>query len=133
MLGPRELLLDVGWSGELVAGAGRRVMHRPDLVGVVSGRRPAAIEVELARKSKTRLRAILGLHATWIATGRSGACVYVCGDDAIRELVISQAALAGLRLQDGGLRVELLETVKKLALAGSPEPAPQARLAGALR
>jgi hypothetical protein len=59
--------------------------------------------------------------------------VYVCGDDAIRELVVSQAALAGLRLEDGGLRAELLETVKELALAGSAEAAAEARLAGATR
>jgi hypothetical protein len=133
MLAPRELLLDDGWSGELSVGPGRRVVHRPDLVGVVPGRRPAAIEVELARKSKARLRAILGLHARWIATGRSGACVYVCGDAAIRELVLSQAAQAGLRLEDGGLRVELLETIKELALAASADAAAETRLAGATR
>ena len=133
MLAPRELLLDDAWSGELSAGPGRRVVHRPDLVGVVPGRRPAAIEVELARKSKARLRAILGLHARWIAAGRSGACVYVCGDDAIRELVVSQAALAGLRLEDGGLRVELLETIKELALAASAEAIAETRVVGAPR
>ena len=109
------------------------MVHRPDLVGVVPGRRPAAIEVELARKSKARLRAILGLHARWIAAGRSGACVYVCGDDAIRELVVSQAALAGLRLEDGGLRVELLETIKELALAASAGAIAETRVVGAPR
>jgi hypothetical protein len=132
MLGPRELLVDDDWRGELNAGAGRLVVHRPDLVGVVPGRHPAAIEVELARKSKARLRAILGLHAGWIATGRSGACVYVCGDDVVRELVIGQGALAGLR-PEGSLRVELLQTIKKLALAASDEAAAGTRLAGAAR
>ncbi|MGO9791584.1 MAG: hypothetical protein ACLP8S_19400 [Solirubrobacteraceae bacterium] len=133
MIGPRELLLDDAWSGELSVGSGRRVVHRPDLVGVVPGRRPAAIEVELARKSKARLRAILGLHARWIAAGRSGACVYVCGDEAIRELVVSQAALAGLRLEDGGLRVELLERIKELALAAGADALAETRMAGATR
>ena len=108
-------------------------MHRPDLVGVVPGRRPAAIEVELARKSKARLRAILGLHARWIATGRSGACVYVCGNDKIRELVVSQAALAGLHPQDGGLRVELLDTIKQLALSANAAGEIEPRVAGATR
>jgi len=132
MLGPRELLVDDSWRGELNGvSTPRRAVHRPDLVGVVPSRRPAAIEVELARKSKARLRAILSLHARWIATGRSGACVYVCGDEAMRELVISQAALAGLRLEDRSLRVELLETVKELALAASDEAAARTRLAGA--
>ena len=134
MLGPRELLIDDSWSGELSGLAGpRRTMHRPDLIGVVPTRRPAAIEVELRRKSKPRLRAILDLHARWIATGRSGACVYVCGDAAMRELVTSQAALAGLSLEDGGLRIELLETIKQLAIAAADETTARARVAGAPR
>ncbi len=133
MLGPRELLVDDSWRGELsgISSRGQSLMHRPDLVGVVPSRRPAAIEVELARKSKARLRAILSLHARWIATGRSGACVYVCGDEVIRELVISQAGLAGLSLEDRSLRVELLETIKELALAASDEAGARTRLAGA--
>jgi hypothetical protein len=134
MLGPRELLVDDSWSGELSGLAGpRRTMHRPDLVGVVPTRRPAAIEVELTRKSKPRLRAILDLHARWISTGRSGACVYVCGDAAMRELVTSQAALAGLRLEDGGLRIELLETIKQLAIDAADETTARARVAEAAR
>jgi hypothetical protein len=134
MLGPRELLVDDSWSGELIGLAGpRRTMHRPDLVGVVPSRRPAAIEVELRRKSNSRLPAILNLHARWIATGRSGACVYVCGDAVMRELVISQAEIAGLTLEDGGLRIELLETIKQLAIAAADETAARARVAGAAR
>ncbi len=67
ILGPRELLVDDSWRGELNGvSTPRRAVHRPDLVGVVPSRRPAAIEVELARKSKARLRAILSLHARWI-------------------------------------------------------------------
>ena len=69
------------WQGEVKAVAGsRRLVHPPDLVGIVPGRRPAVIEVELARKSKARLRAILGLYCRWIANGKVGACVYVCGN-----------------------------------------------------
>ena len=37
------------------------------------------IEVELASKSKARLRSVLALHAAWIAAGKTGAVVYVCG------------------------------------------------------
>ena len=59
--------------------------------------------------------------------------MYVCGDDAIRELVVCQAALAGLRLEDGGLRVELLDTIKELALAASADAASETRVAGAAR
>jgi len=99
----------------------RRLVHTPDLVGIVPGRRPAAIEVELARKSKARLRAILGLHLRWIASGKTGACVYICGKIDVYKLVVAQAEQVGLRATDGSLRatdgslrVEMLETVKEL-------------------
>lgn len=117
MLGPRELLEHDRWRGELLGLPGpRELFHRPDLVGVVPGRRPAAIEVELRRKSKARLRAILTLHARWIATGQSGACLYVCGDEEIRRLVLAQADHVGLDLDSGSLRVELLDAIKQLAV-----------------
>lgn len=120
MLGPRELLVHDSWSGELRGLSGPRdVVHRPDLVGVVPGRRPAAIEVELKRKSKARLRAILSLHARWIAAGQSGACVYVCRDEEIRQFVLGQAALVGLDPDNGSLRLELLDAIKRLALDAS--------------
>ena len=62
MLGPRELAADQTWHGQLTGLPGRRlVTHVPDLVGIVPGQRPATVEVELTRKTKTRLRAILGL------------------------------------------------------------------------
>ena len=100
------------------------MVHRPDLVGVVPGRLPAAIEVELTRKSKARLRAILGLHASWIATGRSGACVYVCGNTDVLDLVVAQAEQVGLDVANGSLRVELLDTIRALAL-GQPDGVPR--------
>jgi hypothetical protein len=115
MVGPRELIADQSWQGQVKAAPGsRRLVHTPDLVGIVPGRRPAAIEVELTRKSKARLRAILGLYSRWIASGKLGACVYVCGNEDVRKLVITQAEHIGLRAADGSLRVEMLETVKEL-------------------
>jgi hypothetical protein len=117
MLGPRELVVRDEWRGELTGLSGsRRLEHRPDLVGVVPGRRPAVIEVELTRKSKVRLRAILGLHARWIAAGRAGACVYVCGSSEVRDLVLGQAPHAGLTVASGCLRVELLDAIKEKAI-----------------
>jgi hypothetical protein len=120
MLGPRELLVHDSWRGALRGLTGLRdVVHRPDLVGVAPGRRPAAIEVELKRKSKARLQAIMSLHARWIAAGQSGACMYVCGDDGIRRFVVAQATLVGLNTDSGSLRVELLEAIKELAREAS--------------
>jgi hypothetical protein len=134
MLGSRELLVRPAWRGELLGLPGpRELVHRPNLVGVVQGRRPAAVEVELRRKSKSRLRAILKLHARWIASGQSGACVYVCGDEEIRRLVLAQAAPAGLDPEDGSLRTELLMTIKQLALEASENVPRGTRVAGAIR
>jgi hypothetical protein len=134
MLGPRELLVQGSWRGELLGLPGaRELVHRPDLVGIVPGRRPAAVEVELRRKSKARLRAILRLHARWIAAGQSGACVYVCGDEEIRKLVLAQAGLVGLEEADGSLRIELLETIRRLAVEASGSVPRGTRLAGAAR
>jgi hypothetical protein len=115
LVGPRELIGDESWQGEVRVGPGsRRLVHTPDLVGIVPGHRPAAIEVELARKSKARLRAILGLHSRWIANGKTGACVYICGNAEVHKLVIAQAEHVGLRTSDGSLRVELLATIKEI-------------------
>jgi hypothetical protein len=115
LVGPRELIADESWQGEVKAAPGaRRLIHTPDLVGIVPGHRPAAIEVELARKSKARLRAIMALHTCWIASGKTGACVYICGNKDVHKLVIAQAQHAGLRISDGSLRVEMLETIKQL-------------------
>lgn len=41
LVGPRELLADDAWRGELEGVSGRRAAHRPDVIGVVPGRRPA--------------------------------------------------------------------------------------------
>jgi hypothetical protein len=134
MLGPRELLMHAAWSGELTGLPGPRdIVHRPDLVGIVPGRRPAAVEVELKRKSKARLRAILTLHARWIAAGQSGACVYVCGDEEIQHFVLGQAAIVGLDPDDGSLRVELLREIKTLALDATESVPRGTRAAGAGR
>jgi hypothetical protein len=116
MLAPRELLCTDQWRGELTL-PGSHVSHRPDLVATVPGKTPVAIEVELQRKAKHRLRAILGLHAKWIAAGQSAGCVYVCADEAIRELVASEAVEVGLREADRTLRVELLAEIRAQALA----------------
>ena len=118
MVAPRELIVDRSWRGDVKGAPGsRRLVQTPDLVGIVPGRRPAVIEVELARKSKTRLRAILELYSSWIASGKIGACVYVCGNTDVRKLVVAQAEQVGLRVADGSLRVEMLEAIKDLVRA----------------
>ncbi len=73
------------------------------------------VEVELASKSLARLRAILALHASWMAAGKSGAVIYVCGPQRLADRVLAQAAQLGLAPDRKTLRVELLDTVRATA------------------
>ena len=98
-------------------------IHRPDLAaGTVSGGGLVPIEVELASKSTVRLRAILALHASWIAARHSSAVIYICGTRKVTERVHQQAAEVGLRPENKTLRIELLETVCDAAIAARREP-----------
>lgn len=117
--GCREVLVDPVWAGTVRwhdhKGA-HRAGHRPDLACVLDGGR-VAIEVELAQKSTERLRAIPGLHARWRASGTSSGVLYVCGDQDGRDRIRTTAGAAGLlTAKGGGLRVELLETIRAQTL-----------------
>jgi hypothetical protein len=120
MLGSRELLIDDFWRGELEwqerDGLRRRV-HRPDLVGGLAGGPMLPIEVELASKSKARLRSVLALHAAWIAAGKTGAVVYVCGSSRVADRVRAEAGELGLRREQKTIRVELLADIREQAVA----------------
>jgi hypothetical protein len=119
MLGPREVLVDPSWRGEVSWRDGRghhESGHRPDLAGGVAGGELLPIEVELQSKSKPRLRAILSLYARWIAAGKTGAVIYVCGDEFLRGRVVGEGAELGLKEESRTLRVELLEDIRREAL-----------------
>jgi hypothetical protein len=99
IIGARELLLDDSWRGELEwleRGGMKRRGHRPHLV---AGLTPAGalmpIEVELANKSNARLRAILALHASWIAARKTAAVIYTA------RPASSPTVYAGKRLRSG--------------------------------
>jgi hypothetical protein len=110
-VGPRELLADAVWSDQITwqDSHGRRsASHRPDLlIHLPSG--IAAIEVELARKSTERLRAILDLHDRWRNAGASRGVIYICADQDGVDRIRGLADQHGL-CPHGGLRTELLET-----------------------
>jgi len=119
LLGARELLDSDEWSGGISwrdRSGFKNAKHRPDLIARPRGGGHIAIEVELAKKSAKRLRAILSRHAVWRSNGRTGGVVYVCADEEGRERITKQAAGIGL-VRGGGLRVELLDTIKAQALA----------------
>jgi hypothetical protein len=119
--GSRSLLLDDGWKGELEwleRDGLRRRAHRPDLLtGQRADGRLLPVEVELSNKSPKRLRAVLGLHAAWIAAGKTSATIYVCGPNQLAERVRREAAEFGLSSERKTLRVELLATVITAARA----------------
>lgn len=120
MAGPRQLLADEFWRGELewMERSGlRRRGHRPDLAGGLPAGGPLLpIEVELASKSLPRLRAILGLHASWVAAGKTPAVIYICGDSNLADRVRHEAQGVGLAPERKTLRVELLDTIRHSAI-----------------
>ena len=130
-IGPRELLDDPAWSGDLHwrdRSGFKRSGHRPDLIGVVREHR-LPLEVELAPKSKPRLEAILSLHLAWFAAGKSDAVIYICGDEDGYRRIKRAAERVGLHNRDDFLRIELLATIKEETVAAF-EAARTARAAG---
>ena len=125
MVGPRELLADDQWQGELrwsERGSIRTRGHRPDLLAAMTHDGPLMpVEVELATKSIARLRAVLALHARWITTSRVRALVYVCGTENLAQRVRDEARPLGLSDQRRTLRIELLDSVKAATRANGSQ------------
>ncbi|MGH2867330.1 MAG: hypothetical protein ACRDNK_07145 [Solirubrobacteraceae bacterium] len=119
MVGPRELLVRTHWRGELrfrERGELRRRGHRPDLVGRLPDGQLLPIEVELSEKSSARLKAVLELHAEWLSAGKSAAVIYVCGDEEIAGRVLVDGGQAGLSVDRGTMRIELVGTIQREAV-----------------
>ena len=119
-LGPRELLISTEWAEPLKwqdRSGVKRSGHRPDLVGFLPDGKPVTIEVELVAKSRSRLAAILGVHRGWSYTKNSRGVVYICGGEAAQRRIERAGKRAGLYLEDGFLRIELLDTIKEQARA----------------
>jgi hypothetical protein len=116
-LGDRELLEDPGWSGR-ISWHDHDARHRPDLIAITPNGGHAAIEVELAQKSIERLRAIITMYGHWWASGIG--VIYICGDQDGCDRVKRVAEKTGLiATGEGGLRIELLETIKRQAVEAS--------------
>jgi hypothetical protein len=119
MVGSRELLARTDWRGELrfrERGELRRRGHRPDLGGRLPDGQLLPIEVELTEKSSARLKAVLALHSEWISAGKSGGVIYVCGDEEIAERVLADGAQAGLSVDRGTMRIELVAAIQREAV-----------------
>lgn len=101
----REIAQDAFWRRDVRYGDRRgtvHVTHRPDLGLQIAGR-PAAIEVELARKTRARLLGILSMYAEHSDADDAPlyGVLYVCDRDDVADAV----QRAGI---DAGLRVEAL-------------------------
>jgi len=119
MIGPRGLLNDERWQGEVRWRERyeiRRRGHRPDLAGRLPDGRWMPVEVELSHKSRARLNAVLDLHADWIRKGHSPALIYICADQHLADRVHAAGTRAGLSIEYGTLRIEILESIKRETL-----------------
>ena len=118
--GPREIEADESWTGQIRwrdRRGQRTTGHRPDVAWLAPGGR-VAIEVELTRKSTARLCGILELHRRWQTTGQSAGVIYICAHEHMRQRIIQLAGEQDLRTGSGGsLRVDLLETIRRQAIA----------------
>lgn len=119
-LGEPELRHSGEWGERLAwfeAYGLRKSGHRPDLIAWAPSGNPYAIEVELARKSKARLNAILSLHNDWMLHGKVRVLLYIVGDQyAARRIRLGMQRK--LYLSEGRVRIELLDTIKQETIEG---------------
>ena len=121
--GPREVLTDpdlkrtVIWSTRSDL---RRSGHRPDLMmyalpGLL------AVEVELQRKSASRMCGIASMYRAWADEGGITGVLYVCADARLADHVSAHAARAGIP-HGGALWIELLDDIREQARGGTRRP-----------
>jgi len=119
-LGEPEIRHSGEWAERLIwydSRGWKKSGHRPDLIAWAPNEDVYAVEVELARKSKARLNAILSLHNNWMLHGTLRALLYIVGDkDAARRIRIGMQR--NLFLTEGRVRIELLDTIKQETIEG---------------
>lgn len=116
-LGPRELLGDDSWAGNVrwrTRQGTRSLGHRPDLGVLLDGRR-YAVEVELTQKANERLKAVLAMYTAQVGQKKLTGVIYVCAGAQEQDRVSEVAASVGL--PDVALRLELLEEIMSQARA----------------
>jgi hypothetical protein len=86
--------------------------HHPDLIRVIEGI-PVAVEVELQRKSSSRLEAILSLHALWRRQEKTGGVLYVVDSPRGVQRVQHLAERQGLTRGVGGLGLRTVDEVRE--------------------
>jgi hypothetical protein len=123
--GERDIAGDDFWRREVSFKDQRgtsRVTHRPDL-GLRLGGLPMPVEVELQRKSRARLRGILGMYEEH-ATGDQaafGGVIYVTGSPDIADAV--KRAAEDIGLQESFLTLRSYSDVVEQTRAAARPPA----------
>jgi hypothetical protein len=113
--GPREVLRDPELKGTVSWNTRTRLHrsgHRPDLA-VQGDRAPIPIEVELHRKHRTRLEAILTMYDRWIRDGKITGVAYVCRSEALAHDIAEVAQQVGM--PRSSWRTDLLDDVRAQA------------------
>jgi hypothetical protein len=131
----REVLADDRWRRRVHYEDRRgqlRVTHRPDLIVWISGR-PVAVEVELQRKTRARLRGILEMYRQHTSGPDPvfGGVMYVTGNPDVARALHDVAADAGLAMP--ALSVRALDLVVEQARDAARELAAHRTASGASR
>jgi hypothetical protein len=129
VLADPNLKRTIMWSSQASL---RQAGHRPDLM-VRTRRGLLAVEVELQRKSTSRMRGIASMYRSWINDGEIAGVLYVCASDRLVDHVQEHVAHAGIG-HGSGLWIELLDQIRQEARdgAGAPRGAQAAPVAGAV-
>jgi hypothetical protein len=122
----REILEDAFWRRDVRYRDRRgtaRITHRPDLGLQVAGR-PAAIEVELQRKTRRRLIGILSMYAEHSDGDNAPlyGVLYICGPADVADAVKRAAIDAGLHAPALSFRT-LREVVEQTRAAANSHEA----------
>ena len=122
LLGPRELVGNNRWSTELLYYDNqgyKQATHHPDFVAKVKDGH-ICIEVGVPATPTKRLEAIMQQHEGWRWMGQSRGVIYICENQRASERVTRIGGQAGLLpTPGGGLRIELLETIRARAAHAS--------------
>ncbi len=121
--GPREVLTDPNLNRTVVwstRSSLRRSGHRPDLMlhalpGLL------AVEVELQRKSASRMVGIASMYRAWISEGAIAGVLYVCANARLADHVHAHGVKAGIP-HGHGLWIELLDDIREQARGGTRRP-----------
>ena len=121
--GPREVLIDPNLNRTVVwstRSSLRRSGHRPDLtLHALPGL--LAVEVELQRKSASRMAGIASMYRAWMSEGGVAGVLYVCANARLADHVLAHAVQAGIP-HGRGVWIELLDDVREQAHGGARRP-----------